>query len=137
MVIQISYISRGHCNQGKRRCSIIHSFWHMLRLVNNCPICTRSSVSIVLLLRTMGGWQRWGLVDSYQGVGGGEQGSGYYPIVFFICAFVFWSLMSCLFFKWVGHDSCCVCFFVYYLISLSRVPLTTSYWSIEIVVSGM
>ena len=55
----------------------------------------------------------------------------------FICAFVFWSLMSCLFFKCVEHDSCCVCFFVYYLFSLSLVLLTRSYWGIEIVVSVM
>ena len=46
-----------------------------------------------------GGWDRWGVVDSYQGVCGGT-GSGYYVLVciffFFICAFVFWSLMSFL-----------------------------------------
>ena len=102
----------------------------------DCLICTRNSVSIVLLLWMMGGWDRWGVVDSYQGVGGGT-GGGYYLIVFFICAFVFWSLMSCLFFKWVEHDSCCVCFFVYYLFSLSLVPLTRSYWGIEIVVPVM
>ena len=102
----------------------------------DCLICTRNSVSIVLLLWMMGGWDRWGVVDSYQGVGGGT-GGGYYLIVFFICAFVFWSLMSCLFFKWVEHDSCCVCFFVYYLFSLSPVPLTRSYWGIEIVVPVM
>ena len=47
------------------------------------------------------------------------------------------TLMSCLFFKSVEHDSCCVCFFVHYLFSLSPVPLTRSYWSIEIVVSVM
>ena len=29
----------------------------------------------------MGGWDRWGVVDSYQGVGGGT-GDGYYLIVF-------------------------------------------------------
>ena len=84
----------------------------------------------------MGGWNRWGVVDLYQGVDGGT-GGGYYVIVFFICAFAFWSLMSCLFFKRVEHDSCCVCFFVYYLFSLSLVPLTRSYWGIEIVVSVM
>ena len=41
-----------------------------------------------------------GVWFSYQGVGGGT-GGGYYLIVFlyFVCAFVFWSLMSCLFFK--------------------------------------
>ena len=31
----------------------------------------------------MGGWDRWGVVDSYQGVGGGT-GGGYYLIVFFL-----------------------------------------------------
>ena len=35
------------------------------------------------------------LADLYQGVGGGT-GDEYYLIVFFICAFVFGSLMSCL-----------------------------------------
>ena len=70
------------------------TFPHLL----DCLICTKNSVSIVLLLRMMGGWNRWGVVDLYQGVGGGT-GGGYYLIVFFICAFVFWSLMSCLFFK--------------------------------------
>ena len=55
----------------------------------------------------------------------------------FICAFVFWSLMSCLFFKRVEHDGCCVCLCLYYLFSLSLVLLTRSYWAIEIVVSVM
>ena len=118
--------------------SFAYNIWSFLTLPHllDCLICTRNSVSIVLLLWMMGGWDRWGVVDSYQGVGGGT-GGGYYLIVFFICAFVFWSLMSCLFFKWVEHDSCCVCFFVYYFFSLSPVPLTGSYWGIEIVVSVM
>ena len=64
---------------------------------------------------------------------------GYYlSLSFFFslfCAFVFWSLMSFFFSKCVEHDSCCVCFFVYYLFSLSPVLLTRSYWDIEIVVS--
>ena len=34
----------------------------------------------------MGGWDRWGVVDSYQGVGGGT-GGGYYLIVFFYLCF--------------------------------------------------
>ena len=45
-----------------------------------------------------GGWNRWGVVDLYQGVGVGTRG-GYYLTVFFICAFFFWSLMSCMFFN--------------------------------------
>ena len=77
----------------------------------DCLICTRNSVSIVLLLWMMGGWDRWGVVDSYQGVGEGT-GGGYYLIVLFISAFVLCSLMSCLFFKWAEHNSCCVCFFI-------------------------
>ena len=119
----------------------ISSFLTLPHLLD-CLICTRNSVSIVLLYYEWwggeggGGWDRWGVIDSYQGVGGGTVG-GYYLLVVFICAFVFWSVMSCLFFKWVEHDSCCVCFFVYYLFSLSLVPLTKSYWDIEIVVSVM
>ena len=73
---------------------------------------------------------------NYQGACGGTGGE-YYPIVFFICAFVFWSPMSHLFFKWAEHDNCCVSFFLDYLFSLSLVPLTRSYWGIEIVVSVM
>ena len=68
-----------------------------------------------------------GVVDSWQGVGVGT-GDGYYLIVclFFSCPFVFCCLMPCLFFKSVEHNSYCVCFFVYYLFSLSQVPLTRS-----------
>ena len=49
---------------------------------SDCLICARNSVSIVSLLRMMGEWDRWGVVDSYQGVGWGT-GRGYYLIVFF------------------------------------------------------
>ena len=88
----------------------------------------------------LGGLGGWGVVASYQGLGWGT-GGGYYLLVCFWCLFLFvvlsFALISCLFFKWVEHDSCCVCFFVYYLFSLSPVPLTRSYWGIEIVVSVM
>ena len=57
----------------------------------------------------MGEWDTWWVVDSYQGVGGGT-GGGYYLRVFFNCAFVF----------------CALTFFI---------PLTRSYWGIEIVAS--
>ena len=50
---------------------------------------------------------------------------------FLTCAFVFCSLM------FIEHDSCFVCFFVYYLFSLFLVPLTKSYWGLEIVVPVM
>ena len=62
----------------------------------------------------------------------------FFAVVFFVfCAFVFWSLISCFLFKSVEHDSCCVCSFVYYLFSLSLVPLTRNYWGIEFVASVM
>ena len=65
---------------------------------------------------------------------------GYYPVVavfFFPCASVVcWLISSISFFKRLEHDSCCICFFVYYLFSLPLVPLT-SYWCIETVVSVM
>ena len=55
-------------------------------------ICTRNSVSIVLLLSMMGEWDRWGVADSCQGVGGGIEG-GYYLIVFFYLFFVSFCLL--------------------------------------------
>ena len=77
------------------------------------------------------------MVASYQGLGG-RTGGGYYLLLCFLCLFLFvllsFGLLSCLFFKWVEHDSSCVCFFLYYSFSLSPVPLTRSYWGIEIVV---
>ena len=36
----------------------------------------------------MGGWDRWGVVASYQGLGGGT-GGGYYLLVCFLCLFLF------------------------------------------------
>ena len=35
-----------------------------------------------------GGWDRWGVVASYQGLGGGT-GGGYYLLVCFLCLFLF------------------------------------------------
>ena len=89
----------------------ISSFLTLPHLLD-CLICTRNSVSIVFFWWMIRGWDRWVVVDSYQDVGGGT-GAGYYLIGFFIFAFVFLSLMPCLFFKWVEHDSCCVSFFYY------------------------
>ena len=84
-------------------------------------------VSIVLLLWMMGVWNRLGEVDSYQGVDGGT-GGGYY-LIFFLLHVLLPFVLSCpvSFFKWVEHDSCCVCFYVYYFFSLSLVPLPRSY----------
>ena len=65
----------------------------------DCLICTRNSVPIVLLLWMMGRRDRWGVVDSYQGVGGGT-GSGY-------------SLLVCIFYFYL-----CFCLLVAHVLSL-------------------
>ena len=116
------------------KCKLNISSFLTLPHLLDCLICTKNSVSIVLLLWMRWRWDRWRLVDSYQ-QGVGIISWGFFLI--FIYAFVFLSLMCCLFFQWVDHDSSCVSFFVYYLFSLSPVPLSRSYWGIEIVVSVM
>ena len=122
--------------------SFDYNVWSFLTLPHllDCLICTRNSVSIVLLLWMMGGWERWGLVGLHHGVGGGGGGTEcrYYLIVCFylwFCLLV--SHVLFLFSVSREHDSYCVCFFVYCFLSLSPVPLTGSYWGIEIVVSVM
>ena len=95
----------------------------------DCLICTRNSVSVVLLLWSIGGWDRWEwLIQIRVWVGG--QGLVLYHSFFLIVLLSF--VLSCpiSFFKWVEHGSCCVCFFVYYLFFVSLVPLTRSYWGI-------
>ena len=75
-------------------------------------------------------WCGWG--------GGGGTECRYYLIVCFylwFCLLV--SHVLFLFSVSREHDSYCVCFFVYCFFSLSPVPLTGSYWGIEIVVSVM
>ena len=106
------------------KCKLNISSFLTLPHLLDCLICTMNSVSIVFLLWMMMEWNRWGVVDSYQGM----------------CGVVLLSFgLSCpvSFFKWIEHDSCCVCFFVYYLFSLSQVPLSRCYWGMEIVVSVM
>ena len=104
-------------------------------------ICTRNSVSIVLLLWMMGGWNRLGVGGGGDGWQGGWfiSGGGYYLIVCFFLLVLLSFVLSCpvSFFKWAEHDSCCVCFFVYHLFPLSLLPLTRSYWGIGIVLSLM
>ena len=79
------------------KCKLNISSFLTLPDLLDCLICTRNSACIVLLLRMMERWDRWRVVDSYEGVGWGTVG-GYY-LSFFICGFVFCSLMSWLFFK--------------------------------------
>ena len=127
------------------KCKLNISSFLTLPHLSHCLICTRNSMLIVLLLQMVGRWDRWGVVDLEQGVGG-ETGSGYYLVVFVVVVFVIFSLvllffvLSCLLslcLKWLEHDGSCVCFFVFYFFSLSLVPLTRSYWCIEVVVSVM
>ena len=69
----------------------------------------------------------------------GERLGGYYLIVCFFLLVLLPFVLSCpvSFFKWVEHDSCCVYFFVCYLLFLSPVHLTTGYWRVEIVLCLM
>ena len=86
----------------------------------------------------MAGWHRFEVLDSYQGVGVRRE-AGYYLIVCFFLLVLLPFVLSCpvSFFKWVEHDSCCVYFFVCYLLSLSPVHLTTGYWRVEILLCLM
>ena len=56
---------------------------------------------------------------------------GWYHLIFAFflsCAFVFCCLtFSVPLFRWLEHDDCCVCFFVFSLFSLSLLPLTRSH----------
>ena len=115
------------------KCKLIISSFLTLPHLLDCLICTRNAMSIVLLFQMMGGWGRWegggSFVHLNWGVGGGT-GGGYHltVVVFFSCAFVFCCLtFSVPLFRWLEHDGCCVCFFVFSLFSLSLVPLTRSH----------
>ena len=116
----------------------ISSFLRLPHLLD-CLICTRNSMSKSYYYKWWGneigggGWfisecrlkdKRWILSESC-----------FYLCFCFCFVFVFLLCPLPLFFKWLEHDSCCVCFFVYYLCSLSLVSLTISYWCIEIVLS--
>ena len=82
------------------KCKLNISSFLTLPQLLDCLICTRNSMSIVLLLQMMEGWDRWGVVDLLQGVGGGDRGwvlscSLFFLFVyFFTCVFVLCSLMS-------------------------------------------
>ena len=73
------------------------------------------------------------VVDSYLVVGGGTA-RGYYLIFFYLCFCLLFSHVLSVF-KLAEHDSCCLCFFVYYFFSLSPVSSSRGYWGTEIVVS--
>ena len=96
---------------------------------SDCLIYANHVIIIVLLLQMMGGWEGWGWFI-YDRVWVEGRGGGYH---FFFIFFVL--LLSCykIVLSWLVHDSCCICFFVHFLLSLSLVPLIRCYWCIEIV----
>ena len=115
------------------KCKLIISSFLTLPHLLDCLICTRNAVSTVLLFQMMGGWDRGdgtgGDGSFILGCGWGDRGRvSSYSCCFFSCAFVFCCLtFSVPLFRWLEHDGCCVCFFVFSLFSLSLVPLTRSH----------
>ena len=65
------------------KCKLIISSFLTLPHLLDCLICFRNTMPIVLLLQMMGGWDRWGLVDLYYGLGGGT-GGGIILYLFFV-----------------------------------------------------
>ena len=117
------------------KCKVDISFLTLPHLLD-CLICTRNSITIVLLLQMMGAM---GYVGSGWFITRCRRGDKEWVLsCSFVFVFVLCSVMSSVrFFKWLVHDSCCVCFFIFYFFSSSLFPLTRSYWCIEIVVSLM
>ena len=79
-------------------------------------------IIIVLLLQMMRGWEDWGWFI-YVRIWVGRQGLGIIFFIFFYSVFVLLLIVLSL----LVHDSCCVCFFVPFLLSLSLVPLIMHY----------
>ena len=55
------------------KCKLTISSFLTLTHLLDCLVCTRNSVSFVLLLCMMGRWDKLGVVDSYQGVSRGQR----------------------------------------------------------------
>ena len=99
------------------KCKLIILSFFTLPHVLDCLICSRKSMSILMVLQIMWGWDRWQLIHLYYGVGGRTKG-GYHLIAFFSsCASVFCCLMFPIpLFRWLEHDGCCVYFFGFFFI---------------------
>ena len=110
------------------KCKLIISSFLTLPHLLDCLICTRNAMPIVLLLQMMGDGIGGGWLI-YIRVWVGDRGwVSSYSFCFFSCAFVFCCLtFSVPLFRWLEHDGCCVCFFVFSLFSLSLVPLARSH----------
>ena len=78
------------------KCKLNISSFLTLPHLLDCLICTRNSMSIVLLLQVMGKWDRWGMVDLYKSVGGGTGGRYYLTgFVFFLyCCILLLHILS-------------------------------------------
>ena len=64
------------------KCKLNISSFLTLPHLLDCLICARNSMSIVLLLKMVRVWGRWGVVDLYHQSMGGRREDGYYLIVF-------------------------------------------------------
>ena len=100
----------------------ILSFLTLPQLLD-CFICTKNAISIALLLEMIGRWD-WSGCLIYIRCVCVEPGYHLRVFVFFSSAFLSCSLtFSVSLFRWLLHDGCYLCFFVFSLFSLSLVPL--------------
>ena len=85
-------------------CMLNISSFLTLPLLLDCPISTRNSMSVVMLLKMIGEWNRvmvmlvGVMVDFYQDACEGTGGGYYLMLLLFTCAFVFCSLISSIYF---------------------------------------
>ena len=107
---------RGCLTQGPApnpKCKLIISPFFTLPHLLDCLIFTKYAMSIVLLLQLNGGWARLG--GSWFILALGVHLKVFVVVVFYI--FVFCCLtFSVPLFRWVEHDGCCACFFVFFLL---------------------
>ena len=100
----------------------VSSFFIFIHLLDYL-FCIRNAMSFALLLQIMEGWwgDRWGSLVYIRGIWVGDtRWVPSYSFCSFVGGFVFCSLMSLSpLFKWLEHDGCCACFFVFSLLSLS------------------
>ena len=101
------------------KCKLNISSFLTLPYPLECLTYAKDIMIIVLLLHMMGEWEGWGI---YVRVWLKGQGGGYHSFSSFS---VFLLLLIVL--AWVVRDSCCVCFIVSYLLSLSMAPLIRCY----------
>ena len=137
---------QGVLTQGPARdpkCKLNMSSFLTLPHLPDCCICSRTSMALVFLLQMTREWDSWGWMI-YNRVWEGRQEVGIivqflflFLWVFFTCAFVLCSLVSSI--PFLSDQSMIAVASVslfFYFFSLSLVPLTRSYWCIEIVVSA-